>query len=214
MCTYPPAASLTKSAGSVSCSAVTGSEERVHGQEGSRRDRRPRVRGGVHPDLPGPPRRRDVRDLPAQQGRAGHRSATGSASPSATPTSTTLLKDPNVDAVHINSPIPDHASQSDRGAEGRQARRVHGADGHEHRRVPADRRRAEEERQGLHDDGDRRLQPRVPVREGAVRPRRARADPVPARQPPAGHGRLARLLAGAAADVVRDALRRRRAWRS
>ena len=52
----------------------------------------------------------------------------------------------------------------DRRAQGRQARRQHGADGHDDRRVPADRRSAAQERQGLHDDGDRRLQPRVPVR--------------------------------------------------
>ena len=61
--------------------------------------------------------------------------------------------------------------------------------------------------QGLHDDGDRRLQPRVPVRQGAVRQGRARPDPVPPRQPPAGHGRLARLLGGLAADALRHALR-------
>ena len=63
------------------------------------------------------------------------------------------------------------------------------------------------DRQGLHDDGDGRLQPRIPVRQGAVRQGRAGPDPVPARQPPAGHGRLARLLARLAADVVRHALR-------
>ena len=44
-----------------------------------------------------------------------------------------LLKDPNIDAVHINSPIPDHAPQSHRGPEGRQARRLHRADGHDDR---------------------------------------------------------------------------------
>ena len=37
-----------------------------------------------------------------------------------------LLADPNVDAVHINSPIADHAPQSI-AALGRQARRQHGA---------------------------------------------------------------------------------------
>ena len=37
--------------------------------------------------------------------------------------------------------------------------------------------------------------------------RRARPDSVPARQPSAGHGRLAGLLAGPSADAVRDALR-------
>ena len=95
----------------------------------------------------------------------------------------------------------------DRGAQGRQARRQHGAGGDDDRRVPADRRVAAQERQGLHDDGDRRLQPRVPVREGAVRQGRARPDPVHARQPSAGHGRLAGLLGGLSADALRDALR-------
>ncbi len=94
-----------------------------------------------------------------------------------------------------------------RGPQGGQARRLHRADGHERRRVPADRRGPAEERQGLHDDGDRRLQPRIPVRQGAVRQGRAGPAPVPAGQPSAGHGRLARLLAGPAAHVVRDPLR-------
>ena len=95
----------------------------------------------------------------------------------------------------------------DRRAQGRQARRLHRAGGDHHRRVPADRRGAAHERQGLHDDGDRRLQPRVPLRQGAVRQGRTRPDPVPARQPPAGHGRLARLLGGLSADALRHALR-------
>ena len=42
-----------------------------------------------------------------------------------------LLKDPDVDAVHINSPIPDHAWMSVEALEGRQARRLHRADGHD-----------------------------------------------------------------------------------
>ena len=74
-------------------------------------------------------------------------------------------------------------------AEGRQARRQHGPRRDDGGRVPADRRRAAQVRQGLHDDGDRRLQPRIPLRQGAVRHRRARTHPVPPRQPPAGHGR-------------------------
>ena len=40
------------------------------------------------------------------------RAATASASRRATRTTRTLLADPNVDAVHINSPIADHAPQS------------------------------------------------------------------------------------------------------
>ena len=118
-----------------------------------------------------------------------------------------LIKDPNVDAVHINSPIPDHAWMSVKALQAGKHVACTVPMGDERRRVPADHRRAEEERQDVHDDGDGRLQPRVPLREGPVRPRRARADPVPPRLAPAGHGRLARLLAGPAADVVRDALR-------
>ena len=51
-----------------------------------------------------------------------------------------LLKDPDVDAVHINSPIPDHAWMSVEALEGRQARRVHRPDGDVDRRMPPDRR--------------------------------------------------------------------------
>ena len=121
------------------------------------------------------PERRDVRHLPARPKASSTRSATGSAIKTRYTDYDELLNDPNVDAVHINSPIPDHAPQSDRGAEGRQARRLHRADGHDDRGVPADRRGAARSGQGLHDDGDGRLQPRVPVRQGAVRQGRARA---------------------------------------
>ncbi len=69
-----------------------------------------------------------------------------------------VLKDPDVDAVHINSPIQDHALAVDRRARGRQARRLHGADGHDDRGMRQDRRGAAEVGQGLHDDGDGRLQ--------------------------------------------------------
>ncbi len=68
-----------------------------------------------------------------------------------------LLKDPDVDAVHINSPIPDHAWMSVAALEGRQARRVHRPHGHVDRRMPPDRRSPAHERQDLHDDGDGRL---------------------------------------------------------
>ncbi len=118
-----------------------------------------------------------------------------------------LLADPNVDAVHINSPIPDHAAAEPGRPQGRQARRLHRADGDQRRGMQANRRGPAQQRQGLHDDGDRRLQPRIPVREGAVRQGRAGPDSVPARQPSAGHGRLARLLARPAADALRHALR-------
>ncbi len=80
-----------------------------------------------------------------------------------------MLADPDIDAVHINSPIADHAPQSIAALQRRQARREHGAGGDDGGRVPSDRRGAAGERQGLHDDGDRRLQPRVSLRERAVR---------------------------------------------
>ena len=118
-----------------------------------------------------------------------------------------LLKDPNVDAVHINSPIPDHAWMSIAALKAGKHVACTVPMATSDRRVPADRRGPAGQRQDLHDDGDRRLQPRVSVREGAVRQGRAGPAPVPARQPPAGHGRLARLLARPAADVVRHALR-------
>ncbi len=118
-----------------------------------------------------------------------------------------LLADPDVDAVHINSPIPDHAWMTMQGAEGGKARRLHGADGDDDRRREADRRAHEANRAPLHDDGDGRLQPRVPLAQAAVRGRRTGQAPVPAGEPPAGHGRLARLLARPAADVVCDPLR-------
>ena len=41
-----------------------------------------------------------------------------------------VLADPNVDAIHINTPIPDHAAAEPGRAEGRQARGLHRADGH------------------------------------------------------------------------------------
>ena len=48
-----------------------------------------------------------------------------------------VLTDPNVDFVHINSPIPDHACDVDRGPQGRQARHVYRADGDDDRGVRA-----------------------------------------------------------------------------
>ena len=49
-----------------------------------------------------------------------------------------VLADPEVDFVHINSPIPDHAWMTHRGAAGRQARDVHRADGDHDRRLRED----------------------------------------------------------------------------
>jgi predicted dehydrogenase len=69
-----------------------------------------------------------------------------------------LLADPNVDAVHINSPIADHAPQSIAALK---------AGKHVASTVPAARtidecrQIVELQRQGLHDDGDGGLQPRV-----------------------------------------------------
>ena len=153
------------------------------------------------------PERRDVRHLPPQQGGTRRTAATSSASRTATPTYDELLEDPNVDAVHINCPIPDHAPQAIAALKAGKHVACTVPMGASDRRVQADRRGPAEERQGLHDDGDRRLQPRVPVRQGAVRQGRAGPDSVPARQPSAGHGRLARLLARPAADVLRHPLR-------
>ena len=90
-----------------------------------------------------------------------------------------------------------------RGARGRQARGLHRADGQQRRGLPADRRDRRARGQGLHDDGDRRVQPRVPVHEGPPRPRRAWTPAVRAGLAHAGHGGLAGLLAGPAADALR-----------
>ena len=93
-----------------------------------------------------------------------------------------LLEDPNVDAVHINSPDPRPrpAEPSPRSrpastspAPCRWALRID-----ECKQIVE---AAAKERQGLHDDGDGRLQPRVSLRQGPVRSRRAGPDPVPAR---------------------------------
>ena len=118
-----------------------------------------------------------------------------------------LLKDPNIDAVHINSPIPDHAWMSVEALKAGKHVACTVPMGTSDRRMPPDRPGPARQRQDLHDDGDGRLQPRVPVRQRAVRQGRAGPAPVPAGEPPARHGRLARLLAGPAADVVRHALR-------
>ena len=74
-----------------------------------------------------------------------------------------LLKDPNVDAVHINSPIADHAPQSIAALKAGKhvACTVPMATTIEECRQIVE---SQQEGQGLHDDGDRRLQPRVSVR--------------------------------------------------
>jgi hypothetical protein len=119
-----------------------------------------------------------------------------------------LLRDPEIDAVHINTPIPDHAAQSIKALQ---------AGKHVACTVPmatsiADCRRIVDltKRTGL----------KYMMMETVVYAREflylkelyergdLGKDPVPAGEPPAGHGRLAELLARPAADVVRDPLRR------
>ena len=55
----------------------------------------------------------------------------------------------------------------------------------------------------LHDDGNRDLHARIPLRPRAARYRQAGPHPVHARLPSAGDGRLARLLGRPAADALR-----------
>ena len=118
-----------------------------------------------------------------------------------------VLADPEVDAVHINSPIPDHGWMSlaalsagkhvactvPMATTTQECRKIvemaatHGAQ--------------------VHDDGDDRLRPGVPVHQATCTvPAQLGQAAVPAGQSPPGHGRLARLLAGASADVVRHPL--------
>ena len=167
---------------------------------------RPRLRGRIHPDLPGLSRRRGLGDLPAvaegprrvrrplEDRQAVHRLRPGPGRPR-------RRRGPH----QLADPGPRLAV--DRRARGGQARRLHRADGHDRRGVRQDRRRPAEVGQGLHDDGDRGLQPRIPLRQGPLRQGRTRQDPVPPGLAPAGHGRLARLLGGPAPHVLRHPLR-------
>ena len=119
-----------------------------------------------------------------------------------------LLKDPNVDAVHINSPIPDHAWQSIAALK---------AGKHVACTVPMatsieDCRKIVDlvKKTGLK---YMMMETVVYAREylfmkELLRHGRARQNAVPPGEPSAGHGRLAELLARPAADVVCDALRR------
>ncbi len=179
-------------------------EERTNASSG---DDRTRLRRRVHPDLPAASAGRAGRDLPPRPRRPGRgrRSVRRREALHGLPRA---AQGPR----HRRGPhqLADPRPRVDdpRGAGGRQARRVHGADGDEHRGLPADRRSRRADRPEVHDDGDGRLRPRVPVHQGALRHGRAGQAAVPAGQPHAGHGRLARLLARPAADVVRDALRR------
>ena len=117
-----------------------------------------------------------------------------------------MLRDKDIDAIHVVTPIAAHASMTVAALEaGKHAASTvpmaTTVDG-----LPRDRRGAEEERQGLHDDGDRRLHARVPLRPGEGRQGRAREAPVPARLPPAEHepAGLARLLVRLPAHALRD----------
>ena len=78
----------------------------------ARRDRRSGLRGRVHPHLSASSQRRDVRASAGAIGRSSTRAATGSASKRGTRATKSCSRIPNVDAVHINSPIADHAPQS------------------------------------------------------------------------------------------------------
>ena len=118
-----------------------------------------------------------------------------------------LLKDPNVDAVHINTAIPDHAWMTLAALKAGKhvACTVPMATSIEDCKKIVDC--GEEIETEIHDDGDGGLCARISLHQGTARQGEARENPVPPGEPPAGHGRLAELLAGASADVVCDALR-------
>ena len=118
-----------------------------------------------------------------------------------------VLDDPNIDAVHINSPIPDHAWQSIAALK---------AGKHVACTVPM-ATSIEDCRQIV--EAQRRSGKVYMMMETVVYSREylfvkdlydngeLGPHPVPARLAPAGHGRLARLLGGPAADALRHALR-------
>ena len=83
-----------------------------------------------------------------------------------------LLKDPDVDAVHINTPIPNHAEQSIKALKGGQACGLHRTHGHYRRRVRRNRETGAGNRSNLHDDGNRHLRSGISVYERNVRKRR------------------------------------------
>ena len=206
-CLPPRSHYPARNCASPSISQVQG--DSVHGkrQADPRGDHRPGLRGRVHSDLSELSRRRDRPRSAAATGRGSTSSATATKITDAVHRLSRAAQGPERRCGPHQLADPRPRLDVDRGPQGRQARGLHRADGHVDRRVPPDRRGPAQAAASLHDDGDGRLQPRVPVRQGAVRQGRARPAPVPPRQPPAGHGRLARLLAGPAADVVRHALR-------
>ena len=92
-----------------------------------------------------------------------------------------VLADPNVDFVHINSPIPDHAWMSIAALK---------AGKHVLCTVPmattveecrADRRSGPADRLEIHDGRNGRVLPRVPVPQGTVPEGRVGEDPIPGR---------------------------------
>ena len=176
------------------------------GSESSRRHRRSRIRRRVHPDLPASPERGDVRDLPA---RPEELDACGDRFGVKTRYTDYegMLRDPNIDAVHINSPIADHAPQSIAALK---------AGKHVASTVPA-ATTIDECRQIV--ELQRRSGKVYMMMETVVYSREylfvkelydhgeLGRDPVSARQPPAGHGRVAGVLGRLSADALRDALR-------
>ncbi len=187
-------------------SRITGSRHHGRESEGSRGDHRVGLRRRVHPHLSEPSAGRDVCHLPAQQGQA----RTGGRC--------LRRRRPLLEAGrragrpegrrHSHQHADSRPRPAEPGrAESRQARGLHGADGHHHRRVRATGRGPAGQRQALHDDGNGRLQPRVFVRQAALRAGRVGPAAVPARLALAGDGRLARLLGRPAADALRHALR-------
>jgi predicted dehydrogenase len=113
-----------------------------------------------------------------------------------------VLADPNVEAIHINTPIPDHAPQSLAALKAGKhvACTVPMATTLEECRDLVAAQRATGKRYMM-------METVVYSREAALRARRAGADPILARLALAGNGRLARLLGGPAADALCHALR-------
>jgi len=118
-----------------------------------------------------------------------------------------LLKDRQVDFVHINSPIPDHGAMS-----------IAALKAGKHVMCTVPMATTIEECQQIVElvkkTGLKYMMAEtvvysrgVPVHQGPVRERRAGQDPVHGRVAPAGHGRLARILAAHDPDALRDARR-------
>ena len=165
------------------------------------------LRGGVHSDLSGPSEGQHGRHLPAERREAEQGRRRRSASTRGTPSTTTCW------------PIPRSISSTS-------TRRFPTTPGCRSQALKAGKhvmctvpmattikecdkicRAGRRDRPQVHDGRDGRLQPRVPVHQGDVQEGRARQDPAPGRLAPAGHGRLARLLAEDDPDALRHARR-------